>query len=549
MLSIGLRQHPLSAGEGRMVTLAAQGQDGGQRNDGTRETAIEATIQDVDFLQVTAPNGSIDVLVQSSDNVTVGNPAAIGLGTSIPMLAAGDVKIRTTGGSLANNVAVFDAPSAGSAAVQFDKALLGNDLSQVANWVYDPGDEGIRASFIQSFGNGLLPADLGLKLGDRVLFLSDNNVVPVPLNNRGGLDHDSADPWPVGREITDAALVFRKPLGDDQYQSIKLYESDQVTEIEGDSRPNWKPVALYEKDGDKFLVWRNDWLESSGTLQDGSNIIEDIEPRGLTVGQFVKGEGINPGTFIAAINEPSQQNGYKYQVELSQPVSLSGQVASIANSIVRFEAASQQFAVWPMADFEGGFSWDGTESLLPANSTEAYRLEETYGIEINDDNQTGLLPIESDGITRFGVDASGALYAGGYKLLVDGRNVSSDFYTGFTPIAAESIDAGNFVVWQSESNTGIVVWLMDSQWMYQRTEIAPRPGSNEFFAFEEAMKTDLNGDGLVGRGQDAVASSAIRTDRSGVLRVGGYAISRNSVDVREDTYPKLGGHCGLYEPC
>ena len=540
-----LKTTSLSAGEGRMVTLSAQGEDGEQRNDGTRETAIEATIQDVDVLQVTAPNGSIDILIQSSEDVTIGNPGAIGLGTALPMLAAGDVKIRTAGGSLENNVAVFDAPSAGSSAIHFDKTLLSNDLQEIATWKYDPGDEGVRASFLQGVGSGVLPAGLGLQLGDRVLFLGDNNVLPVSLNDRGGLDHsspdpNSPDPWPTGHESTENVLIFKNP---DTGQDLSLYEADQVTPLRGDSRPNWKPVALYEKDGDKFLVWRNDWLESTGTLQNGSNKITDIDPYGLTVGQHVQeGGGVAAGTIITAIDPLT------FEVELNNPVSTDS-AEPIANSIVRFEQnqQSKQFAVWGLTDIEGGFRWDESEHLLSPLSTAVFDLEEKYNIEINDDNVTGLEPyVESEGITKFGADSFNNLYAGGSKLLIDGEGVPEDLYLreyinddnylGFKPVAAEATDNGNFVIWQNVTG-GIIVWLMNSQWSYQRTEIAPRPGSTEFFAFEEAIKTDLNKDGQVGKDEQLLATSLIRTDRSGVLRVGGYAVSRNSIDIREDTYP------------
>jgi len=194
----------LSAGA-KKVSVTVGGYDKYPKNsDGTLVTeaaiqpALTATLADVNELYVSAPNGSVDVHVDSTSAIVMGNPATIQARTvGYNMMAAGRVKIISTAASFS----VYDAPVAGGNAFQVRVAstgpLPGTFSSQLP---------GIYASTLVGDGflkdqKASLDGVADLKVGDKVLLrqqsLKEQNGV-YSVVNAGGLNKK----WVLARQAS-----------------------------------------------------------------------------------------------------------------------------------------------------------------------------------------------------------------------------------------------------------------------------------------------------------------------------------------------------------
>jgi hypothetical protein len=104
---VGVSQLRVPAG---LVAIVANGTDG--RPGSPNPVALTAAGIDVVNLIVSAPNGSLDVRIDSGRDLVVGDPLALRNEQTINMLAAGNASIRSSAGP----VRVLDAPVAGSSA-------------------------------------------------------------------------------------------------------------------------------------------------------------------------------------------------------------------------------------------------------------------------------------------------------------------------------------------------------------------------------------------------------------------------------------------------
>ena len=175
---------------GGIVSLRAEGVDPIVDKTTGKATvaALRGTLTDVQSLDVSAPNGSIDVKINTSSTTVLGNAAGLGLAEDVrrdrlpSMVAAGSVSVRSVGGSTGGDFVVMDAPLAGSSAkpVRFVTAVGAADVTYVA------GTPGIYASSITAKVNGAITTSLfaslfggtgtspsPLKVGDRILVAND----------------------------------------------------------------------------------------------------------------------------------------------------------------------------------------------------------------------------------------------------------------------------------------------------------------------------------------------------------------------------------------
>ena len=151
-----------------LVTLRAGGTDPGAENPFTPNTiALQATLQDVTALDVSAPRGSIALTTDTSKTLTLGNPAAIAGGTATSMQAAGSVSIR----SLAGPVVVADAPLAGGSAIT---ARLASS-ADVAG-AYNAGTSGLMAATLTGDMVRLIVDGTAVSVGDRILLVGQANT-------------------------------------------------------------------------------------------------------------------------------------------------------------------------------------------------------------------------------------------------------------------------------------------------------------------------------------------------------------------------------------
>jgi len=171
--------HIPSLRAGGAVSLRANGVDPSSGANAGRP-ALLASLIDITGLDVAAPNGSIDVLFDTSRKIELGNGKALSSGRSLNSVAAGDVKIRSTAGS----IVALDAPVAGGNArivrvattEPLATAVNGQSLSLLT---YSPGNPGVTPSTLRGRGN--LNDWFGvqvqpLRVGDRVLVKNQGNA-------------------------------------------------------------------------------------------------------------------------------------------------------------------------------------------------------------------------------------------------------------------------------------------------------------------------------------------------------------------------------------
>jgi subtilisin-like proprotein convertase family protein len=186
---------------GGLVTLRAYGVDPEIDDVGNvTRAALRGSLTDVRQIDVSAPNGSVDVVVNTPGEILVGNAKALGLskleraGKVVGMQAAGSVSIVSLGGTTGGNLVVLDAPFAGSSATKVRYATV----SALSNVTYDPGNAGTRPSRITSNGPESLD---GLLTGGAVRkYSSGSGAVSIP-------DNRPASPATMQINVTDDFVI------------------------------------------------------------------------------------------------------------------------------------------------------------------------------------------------------------------------------------------------------------------------------------------------------------------------------------------------------
>ena len=77
-----------------------------------------------------------------------------------------------------------------------------------------------------------------------------------------------------------------------------------------------------------------------------------------------------------------------------------------------------------------------------------------------------------------------------------GRHVGDGSYLGWTPVAAETINGQNKVIW-THSDGRMSEWNVDANWNHIKDTVHA-VGSNGFMAAESNFNMDFNGDGVIG---------------------------------------------------
>lgn len=175
----GLLVSDLSAGD-KKVSITVGGEDYFLLNaDGLpdfgagRRAALQANLNDVNELVVSAPQGSIDVIVNATKDIVLGNIATIQTRAAASMVAAGSVRIQTS----AAGIIAYDAPVAGGNA---KKVAVASTASVAGTFV--PRFPGTLSATLQSVDFGMLSSLASsldgvsnLKVGD-LLLLKDQSL-------------------------------------------------------------------------------------------------------------------------------------------------------------------------------------------------------------------------------------------------------------------------------------------------------------------------------------------------------------------------------------
>ncbi|MFM8736063.1 MAG: beta strand repeat-containing protein [Pirellulales bacterium] len=146
---------------GGLVSLTAGGVDPGPGE--SNAIALAANLYNVENLVTSAPAGSVDVVVNTTKNLVLGDASRLIQGTATPMRAAGSTQIRSFG-----NIDVLDAPLSGSGARAVRAAT-----SKMLTATYTLGLPGTIPSTLSGPGSinatGAFDGITDLRVGERVL--------------------------------------------------------------------------------------------------------------------------------------------------------------------------------------------------------------------------------------------------------------------------------------------------------------------------------------------------------------------------------------------
>jgi subtilisin-like proprotein convertase family protein len=178
------------------VTIRTDGYD--QFIESAWQPTLRGDLIDATKVTLSAPNGSINMRVNTPDTIYFGNigtisiPVSAQLASQYGMQAAGSVTFRSSGGATKGDVVVLDAPDAGGNARKV-RSLIQVDADKAwsaKEWTYSKGVAGKVASTITGTKLGsLLPK---AKVGDRVLVKQARKEKPAD-----ELSHDYAGVYSV----------------------------------------------------------------------------------------------------------------------------------------------------------------------------------------------------------------------------------------------------------------------------------------------------------------------------------------------------------------
>lgn len=338
---------------GGIVSIRANGVDADPVGNAARRAALKANLTDVKAIDVSAPNGSIDVVYNSpAVDVALGNAKNLSLspaarnGKVFSMLAAGGVSIRSTGGSaLSEKLVAFDGPLAGSGA-----RVVRAVITSAIGGTYDPKTPGIFASTIEPNFNGALALAgvSNLRAGDRILVAGGTSNAPGAASNANGV-----------------YMVASVGGASSKWRLVRAGDSDMAEEMPTNTfvkvQDGSGTAQLYQLTYGASAAFANTPIMAADVTAKVKTNIGSDDPSDIV--QFVvstpDGTNAAPGSLgkmiglrqsidtSASLTNPNQLSEFRFSTGLGGPIRLTQQLPVIIR----------------------GFSIDGNSRVTPAGTT------------------------------------------------------------------------------------------------------------------------------------------------------------------------------------
>lgn len=181
--------------------------------------------------------------------------------------------------------------------------------------------------------------------------------------------------------------------------------------------------------------------------------------------------------------------------------------------------------------------WTGKEEVFTTNDVGFYASEKRYSKDLNKDGTVGNRVVESDGSVALELNMADQPVVNGKVIQAAGSAVYS---TGEWQVkAAEAVAGQNVLAWQNTAGGDgrYVLWACSGNWEREGGISLPPPGSLEFAEYENALRLDLNGDGVLG----TLQGGGIRGDKAAIAEDGrvfvdGKALTKDGVPVSADQF-------------
>ena len=194
---------------------------------------------------------------------------------------------------------------------------------------------------------------------------------------------------------------------------------------------------------------------------------------------------------------------------------------STAGTLISWSASS----TWSRTG-EAANAQEGTESF--------YNLESNFGYD-SDGGGVGYGGVESAGSVSMTKDGLGKLYANGTPIYVGATHVTQTTFTGFTIVAAESIDGANQVLLKTNSGT-LIAWSASPAWSRTGEAANARAETEAFYNLESKFDYDSDGGGAGYAEVETQGSVSMTKDGLGKLYANGTPIYVGATHVTQTTF-------------
>jgi subtilisin-like proprotein convertase family protein len=260
---------------GDLVSLKAGGVDP-VSGPNAGQAALQAYVIDVPSFDVSTPNGSMSIELDTAKQTILGNAFALQRGSAVNSLAAGSVTIR----SQAGDIVALDAPVAGGNARQA-RVATSADLTGSAFTKGKPNETPDRLTVPGTVMNSLRPLNaegtpLALRVNDRILV------------------KDQASPEQNGVYAVTAIGTIGQP-----WTLTRAQDSDTIGEIKSGTYVRVTEGVLAD------TVWQVTYgIRREGEVVAGIDKLTGLgKTSDLSEHMLVVGEGIAPGTTIKSIDD------------------------------------------------------------------------------------------------------------------------------------------------------------------------------------------------------------------------------------------------------
>jgi hypothetical protein len=146
--------------------------------------------------------------------------------------------------------------------------------------------------------------------------------------------------------------------------------------------------------------------------------------------------------------------------------------------------------------------------------------------------------VESDGTVVMNKDANGRLYAGDTPIYAGSTHVTQTTFSGYTVIGAESVNAGNQILLESDSGD-LIAWTANSLWSRTGEAGFARRNTPSYYTTETNFSMDVDGGGIGQAPFTAVESNGsvvMNRDADGKLYAGNTPIYVGATHVTQTTF-------------
>lgn len=298
------------------VSLAAGGVDRGSNGD--NPIALKARVLEAQAVEFSTPNGSMEIVLDTSRQISVGDRAALSAieTAATPMRAAGSVTITSTAGG----IDLLDGPVAGGAARVVRVATTG---PLDARFTYQGNTPGAFPSTLT--GSGALPPIDGIRLavGDRVLI---KNQADAAVTAR--IDESRANGIYVVSRLGGGVAGFR------DWQLVRATDADTRDELLPGTFVRVTEGATQASSVFQFGYADVPELRVSRTLNNQLVVAGSIGGLlNLKVNDLVSGDGIVPGARVTGVDYANGVISLGVGNEIEVVVSGGGNSLVVADSI------------------------------------------------------------------------------------------------------------------------------------------------------------------------------------------------------------------------